>query len=83
MLHHKIAHETIFLTSFLIGSINDRKLILTNLQVVLIGLYMKMYTAADDNDKMGYIFKYMRIFQIYKIASLINVKDLGPSARQF
>ena len=36
MLHHKLACETT--TLFLIGSINDRIFILTNRQVVLMGL---------------------------------------------
>ena len=36
MLHHKLSHETIFLTPSLIGSINARIFILTNRQVVLI-----------------------------------------------
>ncbi len=36
--HHKLTHETIFLTPSLIGSINDGIFILTNRQVVLIGL---------------------------------------------
>ena len=38
MWHHKLAHETIFLTPSLIGSINDRIYILTNQEIVLIGL---------------------------------------------
>ena len=38
MLHHKLAYETFFLTPSLIGSTNDRIFILTNWQVVLMGL---------------------------------------------
>ena len=36
----KLAHETIFLISSLIGSIIDRIFILTNQQVVLMGLFL-------------------------------------------
>ncbi len=38
MLRHKLAHETILLALHLIGSQSDRIFLLTNRQVVLMGL---------------------------------------------
>ena len=56
MQHHKLAHETIFLTPSLIGLINGTIPILTYRQVVLIGLNNYSYLESSQRGRTALSF---------------------------